>query len=240
MESLEDISSDFATSEKVARGLLILAQAYHLSVDVHRDRWQFAVEIDTLLQDADLSKSLCRWLVSKGYAEHANEVTSAGDEARRFVDGGRLAFGKQTCFTITAAGLSIAEHGPRPSQRFSAAPPASTEGGSILNRSLTSRAPVARPSWDGERHELSVLGKIVKRFKHPSPNQELVLEAFEEERWPSRIDDPIPQHPDLCPKRRLNDTIKSLNNSQRNNLIRFMGDGTGRGVLWDLITEDAN
>jgi hypothetical protein len=65
--------------------------------------------------------------------------------------------------------------------------------------------------------------------------QEAILMAFEEEQWPPRIDDPLPGHPDLLPKRRLHDTIKSLNRNQKNSLIRFMGDGTGEGIRWELI-----
>ena len=61
--------------------------------------------------------------------------------------------------------------------------------------------------------------------------------AFEEESWPPRIDDPLPPHPDLMPKRRLHDTIKSLNRNQKNHVIRFMGDGTGEGIRWGLVHE---
>jgi hypothetical protein len=58
--------------------------------------------------------------------------------------------------------------------------------------------------------------------------------AFEEEHWPPRIDDPLPKNPELLPKRRLHDAIKSLNRNQKRSLIRFMGDGTGEGVRWEL------
>ena len=76
---------------------------------------------------------------------------------------------------------------------------------------------------------------LVKQFKLPSPNQETVLMAFQEEGWPPRIDDPLPPHPELDPKRRLHDTIKCLNHNQQNRLIQFHGDGTGEGVLWELL-----
>jgi hypothetical protein len=69
--------------------------------------------------------------------------------------------------------------------------------------------------------------------------QEAILMAFEEENWPPRIDDPLPVHPDMLPKRRLHDTIKSLNRNQKRPLIRFMGDGTGEGVRWEsLLAEE--
>lgn len=89
------------------------------------------------------------------------------------------------------------------------------------------------PSWDADRHELMIGNTIVKRFRWPAANQESVLSAFEEEGWPSKIDDPLSPNSDSDPKRRLADTIKCLNRNQTTRLIRFRGDGTGEGVLWD-------
>ena len=91
------------------------------------------------------------------------------------------------------------------------------------------------PVWDQERRELRINDVVVKSFKLPSPNQEAILTALAEENWPVRIDDPLPPQLDLDPKRRLHDTIKSLNRNQKSRLIRFSGDGTGEGVLWKLI-----
>jgi len=90
------------------------------------------------------------------------------------------------------------------------------------------------PKWNVERRELTVSGTVVKRFRWPAPNQEMILSVFSEEGWPSRIEDPLPQGKGLDPKRRLGDTIKCLNRNQNVNLIRFRGDGTGEGILWDI------
>ena len=94
------------------------------------------------------------------------------------------------------------------------------------------------PKWDRDRRELRLGGELVKVFKLPSPMQEAILMAFEEEHWPPRIDDPLPVHPELIPKRRLHDTIKSLNRNQKRSLIRFMGDGTGEGIRWERISAE--
>ncbi|WP_037253941.1 hypothetical protein [Rhodopirellula sp. UBA1907] len=91
-----------------------------------------------------------------------------------------------------------------------------------------------KPTWDPDRHELTFQGKLVKRFRWPATNQEVVLSAFQEEAWPSRIDDPLPGADDLEPKRRLSDTIKCLNRNQQYSLLRFRGDGTGEGIIWDV------
>ena len=88
------------------------------------------------------------------------------------------------------------------------------------------------PKWDSERRELRVDQRIIKRYRWPAANQERILDAFEEEGWPHRIDDPIPPDRSTEPRQRLRDTINSLNNSLEPMLIRFRGDGTGRGIIW--------
>ena len=80
---------------------------------------------------------------------------------------------------------------------------------------------------------------VVKQFKVPALNQERILAAFEEEGWPVHIDDPLPPHPEQDPKRRLHDTINSLNRNQKNPLIRFLGNGNGQGIRWELSRRGA-
>jgi hypothetical protein len=99
---------------------------------------------------------------------------------------------------------------------------------------LSARRANATPQWDPATRVLRVGRRIVKQFRVPSPNQEKVLVVFQEEGWPPRIDDPLTPVPDGCPKDRLRDTIRYLNKGQENRLIRFRGDGTGEGVVWEL------
>jgi len=42
------------------------------------------------------------------------------------------------------------------------------------------------------------------------------------------------------PRRRLHDTIKSLNRNQTKDVLRFKGDGTGEGILWEFVDGAAN
>jgi hypothetical protein len=79
-------------------------------------------------------------------------------------------------------------------------------------------------------------GRVVKKFQVPARNQELVLTAFQEERWPMRIDDPLPPIAEIEPKRRLHSTIQCLNRNQRAQLLQFRGDGTGRGICWETFS----
>ncbi len=91
------------------------------------------------------------------------------------------------------------------------------------------------PFWDRENRVLSFGGQIIRRYIRSSPNQEAVLQAFEEQGWPYRIDDPLPQDHEVVPKVRLHDTIRWLNLKHESRLLRFLGDGTGEGVCWKKL-----
>jgi hypothetical protein len=95
-----------------------------------------------------------------------------------------------------------------------------------------------RPRWNGQLRELRCGELLVKEFRRPAPNQELVLTAFEEEGWPTQIDDPLPGTAGVDPRQRLHDTIIRLNRNQRNHLVHFRGDGSGKGVRWEWVTSN--
>ena len=83
-----------------------------------------------------------------------------------------------------------------------------------------------RPLWDPLHRELRYAGQVIKRYRVPAPNQELILTAFQEEGWPEFLDDPLPPKDEIDPKHRLQATIKSLNHHQLSPLIRFHGTET--------------
>jgi len=95
-----------------------------------------------------------------------------------------------------------------------------------------------RPVWDRDRRELRFGDTVVKRFKWPAGNQESVLNAFEDQGWPTNISDPLDVDPKICPKRRLHDTLKCLNRKQLCGTIKFRGDGTGKGVRLEINLDD--
>jgi len=92
------------------------------------------------------------------------------------------------------------------------------------------------PIWDRERQELRLGGILVKQFKVPAPNQEIILSTFQDDGWPPRIDDPLPPQHNQDSKRRLHDTINALNRNQKQSLLRFLGDGSGEGIRWQAIS----
>jgi hypothetical protein len=209
----------------IASALELLLQAREYADQTSGDRWEFAVEIQELV-GLGLSRNDLRWLVRMGLVEHAREVTVAGDNGREFRSTGDLTFTKRTCFILAPDGLDAA-------RRFNAC---GSENGAVARGVRLQRVvPSTVPEWDPQKRELRVGGQVVKRFKWHAVNQEMILAAFDEEGWPARIDDPLPPQLDQDPKRRLHDTIKCLNRKQKNRLLQFRGDGTGEGILWELI-----
>jgi hypothetical protein len=197
-------------------GLALLSQAFAYAHDAGADRWDFAVEIDTLFETG-LSISQLRWLVAKKFAEHGQESCVYGSPHRSFRRGDGFFFDHTTCVVLTPSGAAFVDHVLRdpndPSISFEA---------------------LLKPFWDRARRELSVYGTVVKRYRVPAQNQQVILGAFEEEGWPERIDDPLPVSEDIDPRTRLHDAIHRLNSCQTNWLLRFRGNGAGTGVAWEF------
>ncbi|MEX2142545.1 MAG: hypothetical protein WD894_25045 [Pirellulales bacterium] len=215
------------------KALALLLQARDYATLLAQDGSDFALDRSTLYR-AGLSVNDLRWLLCQRLVDHMQETTLPGDPHRRFERAGAIAFQRASCFVLTAAGVDfVREGGQCPGQclyeRLPLLPPeASPE-----------RNPEALiPTWDYDLQELRLGNKVVKRFMTPAPNQQMILAAFEEEGWPLHIDDPLPPQGDLEPKRRLHDTINSLNRHQKEPLIRFIGDGTGEGIRWQLVVDE--
>jgi len=239
-----------------------LLKAYDYAQDLECSLWDFSVEIERLFA-LGITTSDLRWLVKRGFISHAEEIAAGHEADRRFdAESQSLAFSSSTCFALTVSGLGIMGRDISAESilalpRMAAAENGQTELGrsfSSSNLELPSRnaaktayargiatrqAPSssAVPNWDRDTRTFLVGEHLVKQFRVPSPNQEAVLEAFQEEGWPRSVDDPLPPVPDQQPKRRLRDTIKCLNMNQVSRAIRFRGDGTGQRVFWELLIE---
>jgi hypothetical protein len=214
--------------------LVQLAHAYACAHDAQCSIWEFAVEIESLIAEG-LTTSDLRWLLKMGYVEHAYEVTRARDAARRFQPCRNLAFTKRTCFVLTETGVRLAAtQDPQPPSF----PPNQPTAANRMPGDNIDRVQCV-PSWDHDRRVLRMDGCIVKQFKVPSPSQEAILTAFEEEGWPAAIDDPLSPQAEQDQKRRLRNTIQSLNANQKSSLLRFRGDGSGERILWELMPDRA-
>ena len=209
--------------QKMDPALGVLLEAYKYAQVIGRSTWDFAVEIDCLrtvgVTDGDL-----RYLICAGYAEHAVELTRARSLNRVFRRLHNLGLTDKTCFVLTEQGASFAN---KAGVTFAKLGQPNDRNHAVLHDA-------AVPKWDRLRRELRVGVRIVKEYRRPAPNQETILAAFEEEGWPFRIDDPLPPHKDHDSKRRLHDAINKLNRRQKQRLLKFRGDGTGRGIVWEL------
>jgi hypothetical protein len=219
-------------SARIRNALILLIDSSDYAADLRRDLWGFAVSLREL-HEVRLSDNDLRWLIARRYVEHRIEVTETGED-RDFRPAMGAVFSERACFVLTADGRAFAEcviggGDPRPVPRGSVRISSSADG-RLAGPDI--------PVWDSDRQELRWRGQVVKQFKVPSPNQETIFAAFEEEHWPPRIDDPLSPRADQDPKRRLHDTINSLNRNQKHRLIRFLGDGSGQGVRWEPMTDD--
>lgn len=232
--STRPLKTEIRLAPRIKAALTALLEALEYGHDIERSTWDFATEISSLRR-LELTNSDLRWLVGRGLVEHAVEMTLAGDSERSFRQSARLLFTKKTCFVLTPTGAEMA----REVCEMSGAS-FRCDGESAIERpALAIADPIQTltPKWDRDRQELRIGSIVVKRFKVPAANQETILAAFEEESWPPRIDDPLPPHREQAPKRRLQETIKSLNRNQKRPLLRFLGDGSGLGVRWEFRGE---
>jgi hypothetical protein len=214
---------DPAQDREIAHVFQKLSRAWQYSLDCNRSRWDFAVELLDLNQDG-VSHETLRWMIGKGLIEHALEIEDHPGDIRSFESPGGFTLNGRSCFVVTSKGLAWQT--------------ANLDGHDGMDPLEPDASPeTALPRWDDQRHELWLGDILVKRFKWRAANQESLLAAFQEEGWPARIDDPLPPVADTDPKRRLSDAIKCLNRKQARPLIRFSGDGTGEGVLWDIVAQ---
>jgi hypothetical protein len=209
-------------------GMVLLLQARQYAAQFGGDPWEFAIELEELRREGMTVNDL-RWLLLSNYVEHALEMTPEGDQpehTRQFIQSGR-SLSPRSCFLLTDRGMSFA------AEALNGAP-YTTRILKQLNIPAANGAPISvvRPVWDAVRHELTLKGRIVKRFKQHSPNQEAVLTAFEEEKWPPAIFDPLSPLPNVDRMQRMRDTIKNLNRHHIEPLLHFSGDGTGESILW--------
>lgn len=194
--------------------------------DTQSELWEFAVRIQHL-QKLNLSRNDLRWLIKKGLVDSAREVKQRDGGEREFQELKTISFGKHTCFVLTDSGVLFAE---------------SIHGKDVRVQQVkyeSNGQSQVHPHWNAELRELSIQGRLVKRFKWQAVNQEIVLGVFQEDGWPTVIDDPLPPKGDQDPKSRLHDTIKALNRNQEYAVIRFHGNGTGEGIRWELTNEDS-
>jgi len=198
-------------------GLRALWEGYRYADGLGRDRWEFAVEME-FLRAAGLNNNDLRWLLAKGYLDHAQETTAPGCTPRRFRRGKNLPLRERSSFVLTDAGVTLARAvlavpEPNPPAREAEPPDPNL------------------PRWDAATHSLYFQGRLVKHFKHEAPIQEAILEAFQVSNWSRFVVVTLPKEESVNPKESLRCAIRNLNNRSEGRL-RFTQEGNGGRVGW--------
>jgi hypothetical protein len=222
-----------AVAARFQSALAPLIEAAQYAHETGSDPWDFAVEIQKL-RNFGLSDNDLRFLLRLKLIAHANERLPNRAVGRQFTEIDDLSFTGRTCFVLTATGnlAALGQFHVEPAGCQSQPSPSYPQRLAIGSARHV-------PTWDAQRRVLWFDDRVVKEFRWQAFNQEHILCAFQEEGWPARIDDPLAPLPSLVSKRRLIDTIKCLNRKQANKLIRFRGDGTGQGVIWEAVNDSA-
>jgi hypothetical protein len=181
-----------------------------------------AVPLHTF-RDHGVAESVLLWMLYQAHVEHL-ELTPESPGAGCTVASVR--FTESSAFCLTAEGEAYANQFvadaliPLSPDAFAAAWDALVLG-TLL------------PSFDTEGRVFRWGRHIIKDFRQPAANQQLVLCTAQELQWPAWFDDPLLRRPGTSPKVRLHDTIKDLNRRQVPYLVHFKGDGTGMRVGWE-------
>jgi len=192
--------------------LRILLDAWDNAAQFQRHVWEFAVDVNRL-QALGVTPEEIRWLIENKYVHHALELTGSAPARQVVEPANPSVLADNSRFVLTAASIEALRK----------------------LESQTSVSPPRLPHYAVELRELRLERELVKRFRQPAPKQHGLLSAFEEQHWPPRIENPLDPHPaDAAAKLSLNRAIQRLNRCQKTPLIRFRGDGTGMGVIWEL------
>jgi hypothetical protein len=207
--------------------LLYLLEAHETSSELAQPVWNFACQLTCLLQSG-ITESDLRWLLHEGLGEHRTE-TRPSETLRTFdASTSPIRFQPASCFLLSESGIALARN-----LRDVSAGERTGRGGPELR--LDQAHAEIRPHYDSARRVLSVGSRVVKEFRVPAHNQELILSAFEEEGWPPHVDDPLPPNSGMDDAKRLQHAIYRLNLRQANRLIRFEGNGKGTGIKWRWV-----
>jgi hypothetical protein len=89
--------------------------------------------------------------------------------------------------------------------------------------------PRGKPSWWKSVLQLHAEGRLVRDVARQAKHLIKILDAFEEDGWPRKIDDPLPKGPNVL---RLQDAVEQLNKGHTT--IRFRTHN-GRSVTWEWV-----
>jgi hypothetical protein len=209
------------------RALLRLLEVHTNAIRCGCDPWQFALTLREI-ECEGIAISVLRCLVQLRLAAHGHESTEAASQRRIISHADHLLIADHSCFIASDAGINIGSALVQDHNQTNIIICATVQVGSRP----TCIVPCFCRCDDGHR-ELTVLGRLVKRFRRYALTQEPLLEAFQDAGWVQYLPNPL-RRIRGNPKVHLHDAIGKLNKDQVNPLIQFRGDGNGCGVRWQL------
>jgi hypothetical protein len=177
------------------------------------------------LREQGIAEPVLRWMLFQGHIEHLSPAPEARAGRAGPVLVESVVLTENSCFALTEDGAVFAD-------RFLAEAFAHEENVIAVAGEMLLLGRLV-PAFNSRKRVLSWGRHVLKSFRQPSPNQELLLCAAEEMAWPSWFDDPLPPVPRTSSKVRLHDAIKALNHHQVPYLVHFKGDGTGTRIGWE-------
>lgn len=88
------------------------------------------------------------------------------------------------------------------------------------------------PSWDSAAHTLFWQGAAAHHFRKEAPDQELILDEFQNAGWPSFLEISDLENNRTISKKRLRITVMNLNTSLKD-AVHFRLEGSGRRICWE-------
>ena len=175
-----------------------------------------------------IRNGLVLWILYQGHIQHYQLQTLA-DGVAVMQPVQTLCFSESSAFALTEKGLAFANAFVDEALR-------SLEDEDVRLSPWEKRLIQGQllPYYDREYRLFSWGEQILKHFRQPAANQELILLTAEELGWLVWFDDPLPRRSKRNPKRLLHDTIKDLNRCQQTPLIHFKGDGIGMRIGWEV------
>ena len=95
---------------------------------------------------------------------------------------------------------------------------------------------LAFPCWIETKRELWYGGQVILRLKNRAENQHAILNTFQNQGWPTRVEVRLPNGTsENSENTRLNDARTKLNKKLQQGTIRFAGDHSGAGCTWSRV-----